>query len=127
MSGKPAARNGAASPANSSGTHLMEVDLQPIPRQRKNLVESVRKTPRRAPDCRTGVTFGHATLLLLTICSVSLCGQQAANPSTTVNLPFFGPAIFDAAGNSYSTGGGTVTAGAAQTQPGGGSCLLVGP
>jgi uncharacterized protein (TIGR03437 family) len=93
-------------------------------------MESARNTPRHKSNRRTGVAFGHgrAVLLILTICSqsVSLFGQQVANGITTVNLPFFGPAIFDAAGNSYSTGGGTVTAGAAQTQPGGGSCVLVG-
>jgi uncharacterized protein (TIGR03437 family) len=47
-----------------------------------------------------------------------------AQPGNLTNLrvPLSGPTVFDGAGNMYSIGGGPVTAGAAQTQSGGGLC-----
>jgi hypothetical protein len=54
-----------------------------------------------------------------------LVGSVWAQPAsiTSTNKPVFGPGIFDAAGNLYSFQYGPVTASAAQTQNGGGTCL----
>jgi uncharacterized protein (TIGR03437 family) len=63
---------------------------------------------------------------LFTVASftTTLHAQRAASITTTPQ-PVSGPAIFDAAGNLYYFGGsGPVTAGAAQTENGGGTCYV---
>jgi uncharacterized protein (TIGR03437 family) len=57
-----------------------------------------------------------------------LAGSLWAQPGniTSIPQPVPGPEILDAAGNLYSFGSGPVTPGAAQTQSGGGTCLLGG-
>src|SRR5437870_200803 len=51
----------------------------------------------------------------------------ASSTVSTVNLPFLGQTVADAEGNIYIFGGSPsglqVTRGAAQTQPGGGTCM----
>ena len=67
--------------------------------------------------CRTRETVRLTlAILLLAAC---LRAQPVAGSIATQSLPFFGQTIFDAAGNMYATSG-SVTAGAAQTQAGGG-------
>jgi hypothetical protein len=78
-------------------------------------------------------------ILLLAMCfgATSLLAQPSAGSIVTHSLPAFGPSIFDSAGNAYTTGtyavgnSEPVTPGAAQTQPGGGTCTInafpVGP
>jgi uncharacterized protein (TIGR03437 family) len=58
---------------------------------------------------------------------LAVAGGSPAQPVpasiTTIDQPTSGPAVFDAAGNVYYLGG-PVTPGAAQTQPGGGTCFF---
>lgn len=73
------------------------------------------------------VRHGRILLLAMAFLATILRAQQAAS-ITTIPQPVSGPAIFDAAGNLYYFGGsGPVTAGAAQTQNGGGMCFVGGP
>jgi uncharacterized protein (TIGR03437 family) len=51
-----------------------------------------------------------------------LLAQPSAATITTIDQPTSGPAVFDAGGNVYYLNG-PVTPGAAQTQPGGGTCF----
>jgi hypothetical protein len=76
------------------------------------------------PHCLTRETVRHAQSLLLaaTILTTTLAAQPGS--LTSVGVPTFGASVFDAAGNLYSIGSGPVTPGAAQTQNGGGICLL---
>jgi uncharacterized protein (TIGR03437 family) len=73
-----------------------------------------------------GLSRGTAgTLWLLVLFLTSLLHAQSAGIST-VSLPVAvnGPSIFDSAGNMYTYQMGPVTAGAYQTQNGGGLCLF---
>src|ERR1035438_5423415 len=54
--------------------------------------------------------------------STSLSAQPTAASMTTINQPASGQATFDGSGNVYYLNNGPVTPGAAQTQPGGGTC-----
>jgi uncharacterized protein (TIGR03437 family) len=73
---------------------------------------------------RRGLYFPLALVLFL---APGLLAQPSAGSITTHGLPFSASSTFiDAAGNVYATGssnGNGVTPGAAQTQPGGGTCL----
>lgn len=68
---------------------------------------------------------GRAAIRLIVV-TIGLTGGIAAqsNPATinTISLSTYGQAVFDAAGNGYYLFG-PVTAGAAQTQSGGGTCF----
>jgi uncharacterized protein (TIGR03437 family) len=68
--------------------------------------------------------------LVLTLCLFDSASEAQPFPATIVARPLVigGPSAIDAAGNVYTTGGGlasqfAVTPGAAQTQPGGGTCI----
>jgi Beta-propeller repeat len=62
-------------------------------------------------------------LMLLTSAVAGIAASQSIPASiTTVNQPTSGRAVFDSAGNVYYASEGPVTSGAAQTQPGGGTC-----
>ena len=72
------------------------------------------------------------TLALAAAClgALQLGAQPSAGSVATHTLPIYGPSAIDAAGNVYSfsyAGPGPVTPGAAQTQPGGGTCGFTGP
>jgi hypothetical protein len=54
--------------------------------------------------------------------SAALPAQYIPPSIPTIPLPISGPAVFDSLGNTYYYTGGSVTPGAAQTQPGGGTC-----
>lgn len=63
-------------------------------------------------------------------CALNLGAQPSAGSIATRTLPTYGPSVVDPAGNVYSFpygGAGPVTSGAAQTQPGGGTCGFTGP
>jgi uncharacterized protein (TIGR03437 family) len=62
--------------------------------------------------------------------ALNLGAQPSAGSMVTHTLPIYGGSVIDPAGNVYSFsygGTGTVTSGAAQTQPGGGTCGFTGP
>jgi uncharacterized protein (TIGR03437 family) len=59
--------------------------------------------------------------VLLTM--ILAAGSPDVQPGSITTAPVIGPAIFDAAGNVYFFQSGPVTAGAAQTRNGGGTCL----
>jgi uncharacterized protein (TIGR03437 family) len=67
-----------------------------------------------------------AAAIRLMATAIALAGALAAQsvPAsiTTIDQPTYGQAVFDAAGNVYYASSGPVTPGAAQTQPGGGTC-----
>ena|ERR1022692_2298072 len=50
--------------------------------------------------------------------------QSVPASITTINQPSSGQAVFDGVGNRYYVSPGPVTPGAAQTQPGGGTCYV---
>ncbi len=62
-------------------------------------------------------------VLTLSGLSATVRSQPIPASMTTVSQPTSGSAVFDASGNTYYLGG-AVTSGAAQTQPGGGSCTI---
>lgn len=80
--------------------------------------------------CGSDGPIGAAIRLMVTAGALAcaLSGMAAAQsvPAsiTTINQPTSGQAVFDAAGNVYYASPGPVTAGAAQTQPGGGTCYV---
>ena len=100
-------------------------------------MESVRTVPRRGADCTTRVSLRPSSnfLFILVFClsflTPVLPAQPVAGSITTHALPFAAVSPYiDAAGNVYTTGasnGSGVTAGAAQTQTGGGTCYAVVP
>jgi uncharacterized protein (TIGR03437 family) len=75
------------------------------------------------------VRRGRVLLLGLAFLATILQAQPATTSVTKIPYPFVGPVTFDAAGNMYYFGAGgsesPVTAGAAQTQSGGGLCQIV--
>jgi hypothetical protein len=77
---------------------------------------------------RETVRHGRTLLLAVTLLTGGLAGSPPAQPGsiTSINESVYGPGIFDAAGNMYTFQSGPVTAGAAQTQNGGGTCVLPG-
>jgi len=79
----------------------------------------------RIAHCLTGekVRHGRSHLLAMTLVAGSLWAQPGSISTTTVPKAISGPAVFDAGGNLYFFQFGPVTAGAVQTQNGGGSCL----
>jgi hypothetical protein len=76
--------------------------------------------------CVIGSESRIGAAIRLIVVTIGLTGGIAAqsNPAAinTISLPTYGQAVFDAAGNGYYLGG-PVTAGAAQTQSGGGVCF----
>ena len=88
-----------------------------------------RATPFRVSNCPTLDTVGPRRALLFILALFTcpfIVRAQTAGSITTQALPINGSiSAIDAAGNVYftgSTGNGQVTAGAAQTQSGGGTC-----
>ena len=62
--------------------------------------------------------------LAVILVAASLYAQTSAGSIATQPIPVFGASVIDPAGNVYSIGFGPVTPGAAQTQPGGGTCYF---
>ena len=80
------------------------------------------------------IRHGAARLLLAGVAAclgaLHLGAQPSAGSIVTHTLPIYGGSVIDPAGSVYSFsygGTGTVTSGAAQTQPGGGTCGFTGP
>ena len=97
-------------------------------------VESVRPPRRnRSPRLKTeSKRLAWVGCLLAIACHVPAHAQPLAGSLTTFNLPLpHGPSAVDAQGNVYSTTSlmppATTTPGAAQTQPGGGTCYITLP
>src|SRR5437879_4895676 len=71
-------------------------------------------------------------LLALSFCDTNVNAQPVHGSITTRPVLYtFGPSVIDMAGNVYSTGNAglnqvVITSGAAQTQPGGGTCVTPG-
>ena len=82
----------------------------------------MRRNASPVPRCLTRETVGHARSFAIAL--TFLAGPLIAQSAGFVAIPTFGASIFDAAGNLYTIGSGPVTPGAAQTQNGGGTCLL---
>jgi uncharacterized protein (TIGR03437 family) len=70
-------------------------------------------------------------LAAVLIAGAACPAQPTAASLTTINQPTSGQATFDSSGNVYYLNTGPITPGAAQTQPGGGTCTVeefpVGP
>jgi uncharacterized protein (TIGR03437 family) len=77
-------------------------------------------------ECVIGSESRIGAAIRLIAWAIALTGTMAAQsiPAAihTISLPTYGQAVFDAAGNGYYLDG-PVTAGAAQTQSGGGTCF----
>src|ERR1035441_9767982 len=97
------------------------------------LVVSNRRPPLESDTCvsrraghyltRGSVRHRRALPLAMTLLLASSLWAQPGNIAS-IPQPVSGPEIFDAAGSLYSFGSGPVTPGAAQTQSGGGTCLI---
>ncbi len=100
-------------------------------------MESVRSLLCPGADCRARVSVRRSLYFPLALglfLAPGLFAQPTAGSITTHGLPFQASSMFiDASGNVYTTGssnGNNVAPGAAQTQPGGGTCLVdigIGP
>jgi uncharacterized protein (TIGR03437 family) len=84
----------------------------------------------RVAQCPTFATFRHIQKVLVaaSLAAGTLLAQTTASITSTplnkTNPVEFGPAIVDSAGNLYFRSSGPTTAGAIQTQTGGGQCLV---
>jgi len=75
------------------------------------------------PDGFEGLGGGALGLITLILVAAGNGFSQSVPASiTTIRQPTAGHAVFDASGNTYYLSGQS-TAGAAQTQPGGGTCM----
>jgi uncharacterized protein (TIGR03437 family) len=100
-------------------------------------MESVQGAPRRGSDCLAGVSSRCSLAVRFAFCLCLLPPGVFAQPApatlTFHALPFGGTtaiSVIDGAGNVYNTGSNwvfntPVTPGAAQTQPGGGTCFAM--